>query len=268
MFRLDDPGQALAMVERLASLGVLISSLELLIHPGQLADAALMSWPVSRLREPWLATGLVAATLNAVVPYPRILAIIALRAGAAGLMATGLLLPALHGYAIAAVAISSLLLIVRSPQGLDGADQMTLVTFSGLLLARLCHTRSGDIACVWFIAGQACLSYFTAGTSKMFSAEWRDGLALTNVFTARIYGHALLGRHFIARPRHAVWASWSIIIFETAFPAVLFASPEYAIWFLFGGVAFHGMAALTMGLNTFFWAFVATYPAVLCFCSN
>jgi hypothetical protein len=28
------------------------------------------------------------------------------------------------------------------------------------------------------------------------------------------------------------------------------------------GFVFHAASAATMGLNTFFWAFVATYPAV------
>lgn len=39
--------------------------------------------------------------------------------------------------AVAGVAASSVLLSVRSPYGLDGADQMTSITFMTILIARL-----------------------------------------------------------------------------------------------------------------------------------
>ena len=35
------------------------------------------------------------------------------------------------------------------------------------------------------------------------------------------------------------------------------------ILFLAWGVVFHIANAFTMGLNTFFWSFLATYPALL-----
>ena len=57
--------------------------------------------------------------------------------------------------------------------------------------------------------------------------------------------------------------AWSLILWESCFPLLLVAPRPLAILFLLMGIAFHGGAALFMGLNTFFWTFVATYPAVI-----
>jgi hypothetical protein len=57
-------------------------------------------------------------------------------------------------------------------------------------------------------------------------------------------------------------AAWCVILWETTFPIAILA-PNRVRWVLLGlGACFHIGVAVGMGLNTFLWAFVATYPAV------
>ena len=58
----------------------------------------------------------------------------------------------------------------RAPLGLDGSDQMSLITFVAVAIYKL---FPGDVhiaqASLWFIAIQGCLSYFVAGIAKVIS---------------------------------------------------------------------------------------------------
>jgi hypothetical protein len=78
-----------------------------------------------------------------------------------------------------------------------------------------------------------------------------------------IYGNAKLHSILQDRPRLAQLSCWAVIVFECGFPlAVLLGSP-YLEAFFSAGLAFHALTALVMGLNSFFFAFVATYPCVV-----
>jgi hypothetical protein len=48
---------------------------------------------------------------------------------------------------------------------------------------------------------------------------------------------------------------------------MLIAPRPLAILLLLSGIAFHVTAAIAMGLNTFLWSFLATYPALV-YCSR
>ena len=56
---------------------------------------------------------------------------------------------------------------------------------------------------------------------------------------------------------------WLVIVGETLFPVSLFL-PKSALMIALGSFAvFHLFNAIFMGLNTFVWSFIATYPAVI-----
>ena len=61
-------------------------------------------------------------------------------------------------------------------------------------------------------------------------------------------------------------AAWFVIAFEVTFPLALVLGPTGVAVYAAVGALFHVSNAVLMGLNTFVWAFVATYPAVL-FCA-
>ncbi|MEL6536471.1 MAG: hypothetical protein AAFQ98_13730, partial [Bacteroidota bacterium] len=64
------------------------------------------------------------------------------------------------------------------------------------------------------------------------------------------------------KPKVQQVLTWSTLLFELLFPLFLFTPYPYAWVFLAEGVLLHGSIALLMGLNSFFWAFIATYPAL------
>jgi hypothetical protein len=53
------------------------------------------------------------------------------------------------------------------------------------------------------------------------------------------------------------------MVFECALPLLVFAGVRPCLLFIAAGMLFHFSTAIFMGLNDFFWSFVATYPALL-----
>ena len=71
-------------------------------------------------------------------------------------------------------------------------------------------------------------------------------------------GAAPLPRSPVAR-----WLTWSVIVLELALPLALIAPPTSSAPATGGGAAFHLSTGLVMGINRFFWPYLALYPAVL-----
>ncbi|MEU7132151.1 hypothetical protein [Streptomyces sp. NPDC046261] len=256
------PHTALRLVETLAAVGVLVSSLECLARPRTLTDTSLAAWPVLRLRHPRYAVGLAGTLLTPVVAYPAVLYLVAVRAAAA----TCLIPAAVHGPAhvalLAVVVASSMALGLRGVYGGEGADQILKLTFCVLLLVSVHPTATAARTGLWFLALQACLAYFASGIYKVTSPVWLDGTALTGVLSTRCYGHRWVAARLTAHPAAARWLSRSLSVSETLFPLVLVAPASWLPAFLAFGAAFHLACAAVMGLNCFLWAFTALYPAV------
>ncbi len=253
------PWEALALVERVGAVAVLISSLEMLARPGVFADTGLLSWSTEQLRARWLTHGALARALGMAFRSPGVLWIVGLRAAAAMMVVAS---PRPGGALVAAVALTSLLLMVRDAYGNDGADQMGLITFVAAGFAHLRPTHAVVAAVLWFLALQASLGYFTSGIAKLAGPRWRSGAGLVGVLETQTYGARALSGLLRKHPGLALACSWVVILGESLFPAVLAAPQPVAMALLAFGAVFHLGAAAVMGLNTFLWAFPATYPAV------
>lgn len=255
-------------IERLSAIGVVLTSLEMLTRPKAFSDTSLMSWPVSQLYRVGTTRGKLPLILKSFVSYPAINRVIVLRLLAALFLLVNRRGKTARTAATAAVATSCVLLSVRSPYGLDGADQMTAITFMTVLIARL---RPGSVlvqkVCLWFLALQSGLSYITAGVAKVFGSMWYDGTAMTGIMGTNQYGHQTVGKFLQKHPKLTKWSGRAVTFWESIFPVVLFIPRPFSDIFVWSGACFHLGIALAMGLNDFFWAFVATYPAVL-FCSQ
>jgi len=173
----------------------------------------------------------------------------------------------MRGALTASIVMISFLLTVRSTYGRDGADQMLFLTFTTITVAHAFGSAVARDLALWFLAAQACLSYLTAGVAKLASPIWRSGAALPGIFGTDIYGHAWV-RNLLARyPVLVKTGSWSMISFECVFPLALVGVPALTVTLIVAGATFHVATAVFMRLNTFLWAFIATYPAVL-YCSG
>lgn len=160
--------------------------------------------------------------------------------------------------------LSTMLFTWRRFIGDDGSDQMTTIILVTVMLSA--GFGSGLVALaigLWFLAFQACLSYVSAGLAKAFSPEWRDGSAIFKVFNTEAYGLRPVAALVRAHPIVGGVAAWSVIVFECLFPLVVIAPPPVMMGLLSMGLLFHVLCAVIMGLNSFLWAFTATYPAVV-----
>jgi hypothetical protein len=78
-----------------------------------------------------------------------------------------------------------------------------------------------------------------------------------------MYGCAPVGRFLAARPRLCAVLARGAVAFECLFPLALVLPLPMRLGLLAAGLLFHLLNGLFMGLNTFFWSFTATYPAIL-----
>lgn len=251
---------ALSLTERIASIGVMVSSLELLARHRDLRDQGLFSWEIAssrtHLSNRSLAIGKVlfshAGAVTMIVV--RLLAAVALWVVPGGDAArTGLCV---------IVALSYGGVFWRTPLGHDGADQMTYLVFLSAALARAVGGARSLTVALLFVAAQATLGYFAAGLAKVVSPVWvKEGLK--GILGTLAYGHASMHRLMSQRPRLARTLAAGVVGWECLFPLGVAAGGPALIVMLASGVAFHAVTAVTMGLNNFVWAFAATYPAIL-----
>jgi hypothetical protein len=76
-----------------------------------------------------------------------------------------------------------------------------------------------------------------------------------------VYG-PLAGDSLFRKPVIAVCCSWAFIVWECAFPLALLHAPTVVLWC---GIAalFHFLVFWHFGLNRFFWAWCASFPAII-----
>jgi hypothetical protein len=256
------PAFAIRCVEVLAATCVVISTMEYLARPVRFSDAGLFNWSISRTRTLLTFKGPLAATLDVLFRYPNVLWLLALRL----VLAISLYFssrPVAVGVMCAGIFATSALLNFRNRLGTDGADQIVKITFAALALASFGDSLALQKICLWFITLMAVLSYVTSGLTKLRIAGWRSGGHLSSVFSTVDYCHRTVGRTLSKNPRFTRMAAGMIIGAECSYPMVfVLPYPMYYPWIV-AGLAFHAGAAVFMGLNTFFWAYLAAYPAIV-----
>lgn len=236
-----------------------LASLELIavrwaFRPGAPLGTDLAALTRGRLRPAILSSSACGPAALLVVPALRLAAGLALPfAGDATLVV--LLLVILCGTALSNLAT----------QGGDGADKIAMVACSAALLIALGRLLDDSLLClaglVWG-AGQVTIAYVASGAAKLARGFWRDGSAIAAAMTSYRSGHAVTAR--IVRHAPAARAlAWTIMLVETLFPLALVAGPTACIALLAAMALFHLATAIVMGLNTYPWAFMATYPCIV-----
>jgi hypothetical protein len=203
--------------------------------------------------------------LNIVFPTRTWLAILVLRA----LCAVALLV--FFPFSVASIICYCILFIIGAfanlrniAYGAETENRFSLIIIGALLLRSLVPTQTVTIVSLWFIALQVCLTYVTAGISKLRSVDWLAGNGFRLVFTSS-REVPLKGVNIFFKERKAVsmLLNWLIIIFECLFPLILLV-PRQLFWcFLVAGIIFHLAIAIWLRLGNFFWIWVATYPALI-----
>lgn len=145
-----------------------------------------------------------------------------------------------------------------------GSDSMVFVLVTGVLISTLVPSPELEKLGLIYITIHALISYFKAGLVKVTQPEWRNGTALSTFLSQSVYDNgpilARLKNHYSLMP---LILAWTVLLFELGMPTVLF-SGNYA-WIYFGmAILFHFSIYLTLGLNRFFWAWMCSWPAILC----
>lgn len=243
--------------------GLAVSSLEML-KVRSLFSGGLMNWEISRMRSVSLFRS---RLLNYIFNETRFPYFAIFRLIAAILLLTGILSGThiLISLGFAWSFLSYILFTLRTPYGLDGSDQAALLVC--LVYSILCISQSATIrlACHIFIAAQLTLVYFTSGWNKLKAKDWRNGNYMWKLFSTNFYGMEKLGAFLEKHKAFASFSSLSIILAETFFFLYWLVPAPYCWLILTALGIFHLLTAITMGLNTFLWAFLAMYPsAVYC----
>jgi hypothetical protein len=260
-----DPNRCLLAVTMTASCGLLISTLQALWNWRLFRPDGLMSWELLKT-QPQFAKYLPSSLLDGLYAFPNFLYVVALQAIAALLL---LVFPRHDILRPAALTVTMLVFLLdhlrNRAQAMLGADGMYFLVFGALALREIAPenplTTQG---CLWFIALQSCLSYTANGMLKLPSPHWRQGKVLWRLAHHPIYGNATLVHILRAYPALGKWLGWSAIGCELTFPCVLVVGYPGCWLFVGWGLLFHMSIAVMMGLNTFLFAWVATYPAILC----
>lgn len=146
-----------------------------------------------------------------------------------------------------------------------GSDFMTLAVLGGIALGACATPWLGFAlawqAGLWLISIQALSSYFLSGSVKLLHAGWRDGRALPTLLDGGIYG-PLAANSLLRRQPIAIICSWAFILWEAAFPLAMIDPRVTMLWCAIG-VAFHFLVFWYFGLNRFFWAWCASFPALI-----
>ena len=258
-----DAATALRWVTGLASLGVVVSTLELLVNHRMLSTSGIHAWSVIAPR-----FGSPDRAVLRIFRYPAFLSVLALRLVAASLLLVSLLtdLPTWLVAACATTVLAGQLLQNARLLQPQGSDNMEAIVWGTLTLVWLLH-HDPSVASLglWFLGIQACLSYWFNGIHKVSVKQWRDGSVFRFFVSHALFGLPGLAERGPLFQRLGRLAFQSALVIELLFPLVMISGPKWCWLFLGWGLAFHLINAAVMGINTFVFPFAATYPAIL-FC--
>ena len=250
--------ELLLVTERLSALALLLQSVEWLQVRGVFADDGVWRYALLAPEQRRLPLGL-SLLCRVSLPYPSFVALLGLRCVAAAL---ALFLGESRVWPF--LCLSQVLLCVRFRGASNGgSDSMSVVLASALSVpALLGHTPFAIQAALLYIGVQVTLSYVLAGLAKLRQPDWRNGRALRHFVLGSPYGMPRVVHRLLGRSGLAATLGWAVVGFECLFP-LAWLDPRVCLGWLACGALFHAANVLALGLNRFFWVWLAGYPATL-----
>jgi hypothetical protein len=257
-----DPNQALSFAVRLCAIGQLVGLIELMLVRGELSDSGFLDWTMIGNLSPRARTRAGTALRRGFRRLPR--GVFAGLLVADGAAAAALFVWPASSVLIALAVTLQVVILKRHHLTIDGSDQMMFVVLVACLLGRVGAGPVSARAAVSFLAAELTLAYAVAGFAKATSSHWRSGAAFLIIAQTRMYGQPFVARLVRAHPIVGRAAGWTVVAWESLSIVILTAPRSVVIAMLLLGLSFHIGCAIVMGLNRFIWAFVASYPALLC----
>lgn len=254
---LASPFEALALAARVGAVGVAVSSLELLTHPEQIDPGGIFGARVQLTRGRWTLPFLWLS------PMAVGMGLVAVRLAAAVALVVGATEHHVAAIGCAAVALTTLLIRVRTPLSIHASGAMTTVTMVAAALGFGVGTTQAMEYALAFIAAQAGLAYFVAGATKMAQADWRQGRAVPLISSTLTWGGRREAVFLQTHPPVARALCWATMVLECLLPISLALPLPLLVGVLACALAFHLAIAFEMSLNAFVWAYASTYPAII-----
>lgn len=256
--------QAYQVVLWLWALGLAISTFEFLAIAPSFSRAGVYSWRITELRFPARLQSHGKALLERLFEERGVRVLLLTRVALLLLVVTAPIASLPFSLAMGLLMLTDLAFTWRRTWGDDGSDQMNSIILITIFLCVGPHSTPFLLQLgLWFLALEACLSYAASGIAKIGSGQWRSGDAVFRILNTGAYGIPWLTHFLEPRKRLNFLLAWSVVGVEALFPLVLLLPEPWNWSFLVWGAVFHLMTAVVMGLNSFFWAFVATYPAIV-----
>ncbi|CAM5273712.1 hypothetical protein [Streptomyces fumanus] len=247
---------------RVASLGTLVSALEMLSQSRKFEDGEMLSGQVANTR-PKFARRFPRLT-RALESKKAAVALYGIQAGASAATLIWGHKRAVRTAGSAVLAVTGAAGRVRSPFGGDGADQLQQVI--NVVLAATGTFKDGEQArdvAMRALALETTISYVASGVVKLVSPVWLSGEAFTGVIRTHNYGDQRVYRLVHRYPLLGRLVTWGTIAAEVSFPLVFVLPKPAARAYLGSMTLFHLGIGQFMGLNRFVLAFGATHPALL-----
>lgn len=251
----------LSHVSRLSQLCIALGSVEQMSPAGRKVESGLLAWPVMRRRSPRLAE------------IPGMDSIMGPGGDRVANWATLAIAPVLslasrQTFLTRGLRTVQLMALVRQNTrvgalGRDGSDHATIVVQLLLTIAEHGGSKGVVQTRIGYALGlHGLFAYSVSGVSKLASSSWRRGTALSDSLRTVNYGHAQLFRFLESHSILRLIAAWTVIAAETLAATVLFLPSRVRRAYFLAMLTLHLGIAYFMGLNRFFWAFLAFHPAI------
>lgn len=247
---------------RVASLGTLVSALEMLSQSSKFEDGELLSGQLESMR-PKLAKKFPRLT-RALSSKKAAMALYGVQAGAS---AATLIWGHKRGVRMAGSAVLAVTGAAgrqQSPFGGDGADQLQQVINVVLAATGTFQDteKARDVA-MRALTLETSISYVASGVVKLVSPVWLSGEAFSGVIRTHNYGDPRVFQLVHKHPLLGKLVTWGTVAAEIGFPLVFVLPKPAAKVYLSSMTLFHLAIGQVMGLNRFVLAFGATHPAIL-----
>jgi hypothetical protein len=249
--------------EVFVAVGSSITAAEILTLDVALRDDGLLSWRLQRLNHPHIARLLAMFGIDRCFRYPEVLGLLGIRLIVALLLIAAICFHWSVRPELSILTAVTLLFTLRCPEGNDGSDQMSLIILLVGSLAEIIHTPIAYSTALIFIAAQGALAYGTSGFLKIQQTGWRNGDFVTEILATSSFGSRQLMRLFQAHLSLRKWCGRFVAYGDCVLALAALLPPLACSLVLIFGLSLHIGIARILGLNTFLWAFVASYPAII-----
>lgn len=248
-------------VEIILAVQAIIATGELLRYYRIYKHDGLMAWNLQR-SGPKLAAYVRKLKLDFVCKYPNVLFVLIIRFLSAIALIPIILLHQSAVILLVLITVINLLMQIRNSQSNDGSDQMATVCYIALLFANVINTGTSMSCALFFIAAQAVLAYGTSGFLKMQKIGWYNGEYVIDILKTSSYGNKK-ALAITQKSKSVAKALGMMVVYGDCLLSVSFLFPPHiCMLILVFGVCLHIGIGRIMGLNTFLWSYIATYPAI------